>query len=261
MHETRIALVGKYNEIPDAYKSIYEAFIHAGAENECKVRVVPINSEHLVDKKAVEEKLQNMDGVLVAPGFGERGIQGKLNAIRYVRENKIPFFGICLGMQCAAVEFANNVLGLDEAASTEVNPDTTTPIIDMMEEQKNIKKKGGTMRLGAYNCEILPETKAFDSYKSSSISERHRHRFEFNNYYLDKMEEAGMKAVGKNLKTGLVEIIELDNHPWFVGVQFHPELKSTVENPHPLFVSFVKACLENKKKFNDEGVKQAVQNF
>ena len=261
LYETRIALVGKYNEIPDAYKSIYEAFIHAGAENECKVEVKSINSEHLIDHEAVAETLQGFDGVLVAPGFGERGIQGKLNAIRYVRENKIPFFGICLGMQCAAVEFANNVLGLDEAASTEVSPDTTTPIIDMMKDQKNIKKKGGTMRLGAYNCEILPNSKSYLAYNSGSISERHRHRFEFNNYYLDKMEAAGMKAVGKNLENNLVEIIELDNHPWFVGVQFHPELKSTVENPHPLFVGFVKACLDNKKKPNDEALKKAVTNF
>ena len=261
LYETRIGLVGKYNEIPDPYKSIYEAFIHAGAENECKVRVIPINSEHLIDKEVTEEKLQKLDGILVAPGFGERGIQGKLKAIKYVRENNIPFFGICLGMQCAAVEFANNVLGLDEAASTEVNPDTPAPIIHMMEDQKTIKKKGGTMRLGAYACEILQSTKAFAAYNSTSISERHRHRFEFNNFYLDKMEDAGMKAVGKNLENNLVEIIELENHPWFVGVQFHPELKSTVENPHPLFVNFVKACLDNKKKPTDEAVKKAVTNF
>ncbi|WP_242929348.1 CTP synthase [Pontibacter vulgaris] len=237
-----IALVGKYVELPDAYKSIVESFIHAGAYNECKVNIKWIQSEHVTDEN-VASLLHNMDGVLVAPGFGERGFRGKLEAIRYVRENNIPFFGICLGMQCAAVEFARNVLGLQDAASTEMNPNTPHPIIDMMADQKEITQKGGTMRLGAYTCELKKGSKAYSIYGKSKISERHRHRYEFNNKYLADFEQAGMQATGINPETGLVEVIELQNHPWFVAAQYHPELKSTVLNPHPLFVKFVKAAI------------------
>jgi CTP synthase len=246
LNEIRIGLVGKYNELQDAYKSIYEAFIHAGAVNECKVRVIPIHSEALEIATDMQKVLGNLDGILVAPGFGERGIEGKLAAIKYVRENNIPFFGICLGMQCAVVEFARNVAGLKNASSTEVNLKTEFPVIDLMPEQKKIKSKGGTMRLGAYQCHIEKGTKAFQAYGKEQISERHRHRYEFNNEYLDLLKKAGLTISGINSDTGLVEIIELENHPYFVGVQFHPELKSTVENPHPLFVSFVKAAIKKK---------------
>jgi CTP synthase len=246
LQEVRIGLVGKYNELQDAYKSIYESFIHAGAINECKVRVVPIHSEQLEKSSDFEKIFANLDGILVAPGFGERGIEGKLEAIRYVRENQIPFFGICLGMQCAVVEFARNVAGLSNAASTEVNPTSDTPIIDLMHEQKTIEIKGGTMRLGAYDCAVAKGSKAHQAYKSELISERHRHRYEFNNEYLEVLKKAGLTISGTNPATGLVEIVELDNHPYFVGVQFHPELKSTVETPHPLFVSFVKAAMSRK---------------
>jgi CTP synthase len=248
LHFVRIGLVGKYNELQDAYKSIHESFIHAGAVNECRVEVVPIHSEQLEsDYESVEKKIKGLDGILVAPGFGERGIEGKIQAIRYVRENKVPFFGICLGMQTAVVEFARHVLGLENASSTEVNPKTPHPVIDMMPEQKKIKTKGGTMRLGSYDCEVKKQTLAAKAYKSTLIKERHRHRFEFNNAYLEQIEKAGLVASGLNPESGLVEIVELKGHPWFLGVQFHPELKSTVENPHPLFVSFVKACMEHKK--------------
>jgi len=244
LHEVKIGLIGKYNELPDAYKSIYESFVHAGAVNECKVRVVPIHAEALEGSyKDVAKLLAGLNGILVAPGFGERGIDGKLSAIRYARENDIPFFGICLGMQVACVEFARNVLQLNGAASTEVNPDTPHPVIDMMAEQKNITQKGGTMRLGAYDCTLKKKTKALEAYKNVQISERHRHRWEFNNKYLADFEKAGMVATGTNLETNLVEIIEIPKLKWFVGVQFHPELKSTVENPHPLFVAFVKAAM------------------
>lgn len=244
--EVEIGLVGKYNELQDAYKSIHEAFIHAGALNECKVRVRPIHSEGL-DASNVAEKLADLQGVLVAPGFGERGVEGKIEAIRYVRENNIPFFGICLGMQCAVVEFGLNVLNLEGAASIEMKPNTPHPIISLMEEQKRITQMGGTMRLGAYPCEIRRNTKASHAYKSLKVSERHRHRYEFNNAYLEEIEKHGLKPVGINPETNLVEIVELKNHPWFIGVQFHPELKSTVENPHPLFVEFVRAAMKNKK--------------
>jgi CTP synthase len=244
-HHVKIGLVGKYNELQDAYKSIHEAFVHGGAVNECKVNVHPIHSEELEGSyKDVSKVLSGLDGILVAPGFGERGIEGKLMAIRYARENNVPFFGICLGMQCAAVEFARNVLHLEGAASTEVNPNTEHPIIDLMEEQKTVVQKGGTMRLGSYDCELKKKTKAHVAYASSSIKERHRHRWEFNNAYLEKFEKAGMQATGMNTELNLVEILELKDHKWFVGVQFHPELKSTVENPHPLFVAFVKACIK-----------------
>ena len=248
LHFVRIGLVGKYNELQDAYKSIHESFVHAGAVNECRVEVVPIHSEQLeTDFESVAKRIKGLDGVLVAPGFGERGIEGKIQAIRYVREKKIPFFGICLGMQTAVVEFARNVLGLENASSTEVSPKTPYPVIDMMPEQKKIKTKGGTMRLGAYDCEVKKQTLAARAYKNLKIKERHRHRYEFNNEFLEQIEKNGLVASGINPESGLVEIVELKGHPWFLGVQFHPELKSTVENPHPLFVSFVQACMEHKK--------------
>ncbi len=245
--EVNIALVGKYNELRDAYKSIYESFIHAGAVNECKVNVIPLHSE-LINADNVKEKLKNIDGVLIAPGFGARCIQGKLEAIKFVRESKIPFFGICLGMQCAVVEYAQNVLNIADAASVEVNPDTKNPIIDLMTSQKNITAKGGTMRLGAYKCRIQKGTLAHRIYGKTDISERHRHRYEFNNAYVEKIQDAGMIPSGVNPDNGLVEMVEIKNHPFFIGVQFHPELKSTVENPHPLFVHFIKAALVSRQK-------------
>ncbi len=245
VNEITVGLVGKYVSLPDSYKSIAEAFVHAGAENDCKVNLRWISSED-VNRECVDDMLRNLDGVLVAPGFGERGLEGKIETIRYVRENKIPFFGVCLGMQCAVVEFARNVLGL-EASSTELNPKTQNPVIDMMEEQKKIVNKGGTMRLGAYDCKLKKGSKAFAAYGETVIHERHRHRYEFNNKYLEQIEHAGLKAVGVNPGTNLVEVVELKDHPWFVGVQYHPELKSTVLNPHPLFVKFVEAALERKR--------------
>ena len=245
LQEVRIGLVGKYNELQDAYKSIWESFVHAGAMNECRVIVEPIHAETLENLKGSPAKyLSHLDGILVAPGFGERGIEGKYAAIRYCREQNVPFFGICLGMQSAVVEFARNVCNIPDAASTEVSPDTANPIIDLMSEQKTITAKGGTMLLGAYKCQITEGSKAFAAYKTTEISERHRHRWEFNNAYLEQIEAAGLIATGINLESGLVEIVELPTHKWFVGVQFHPELKSTVETPHPLFVDFVKACLK-----------------
>lgn len=244
--EVHIGLVGKYNELQDAYKSIYEAFIHAGAMNECKVHVLPIHSEAL-EQDGVGNKLNNLDGVLVAPGFGARGFAGKLEAIRYVRENKIPFLGICLGMQSAVVEYSKNVLHLPDANSTEVNPDTADPVIDLMPDQQAITTKGGTMRLGSYVCKLAKGSLAHKIYGQTEITERHRHRYEFNNDYLDSIESAGLVASGKNPETGLVEVVELRDHPFFIGVQFHPELKSTVENPHPLFISFIKAALQKKQ--------------
>lgn len=248
-HEVRIGLVGKYNELQDAYKSIHESFVHAGAVNECKVDVIPIHSEELEGPYSiVSEALQGLQGVLVAPGFGERGIEGKIQAIRYVREHQIPFFGICLGMQCAVVEFARHVAGLEGAASTEVQPGTEYPVIDLMPEQKKITKMGGTMRLGAYDCELRRRSKASAAYGSLKISERHRHRYEFNDAFKETLEKAGLLFSGINPQSGLVEIIELKNHPWFLGTQFHPELKSTVETPHPLFVAFVKACTEYQQQ-------------
>lgn len=244
-----VGLIGKYVELQDAYKSILEALIHAGAMNECKVEVRNIHSEYLTPENAID-KLKNLDAILVAPGFGSRGIEGKIDAIRYARENKIPFFGICLGMQMACVEFARNVLGMKKAHSTEMNPDTNEGVICIMEEQKSITHMGGTMRLGAYECEIRSDAKTASFYNSTNISERHRHRYEFNNDYLEAFEKAGMIPVGKNPKTGLVEIVELQDHPFYVGVQFHPEYKSTVENPHPLFMAFIKAAKEQQEKRN-----------
>jgi CTP synthase len=245
--EIRIGLVGKYVELPDAYKSINESFIHAGAKNECKVRVQCIQSETLTPENAVE-KLQGLDGILVAPGFGQRGIEGKIEAIRYVRENNIPFFGICLGMQMAVVEYGRNVLGLEGAHSTEMDMETPNPVIGMMEGQKKITEKGGTMRLGAYACDLKKNSKAAAIYGKPHISERHRHRYEFNNDYLKQYENAGMIPSGINPDNNLVEIVELKNHPFFIGAQFHPELKSTVANPHPLFVNFVAAALAYARK-------------
>lgn len=245
--EVKIGLVGKYVELPDAYKSIIESFVHAGAKNECKVRVEYIPSESIYADN-VKEKLGHLDGVLVAPGFGSRGIEGKIDAIKYVRENNVPFFGICLGMQCSVIEFGRNVLGLKDANTTEIDENAPHPVINMMEEQKNITTKGGTMRLGAYPCDIKKGTKAFAAYGKQHISERHRHRYEFNNKYLAQYEEAGMIASGINPESKLVEIVELKNHPFFVGGQFHPELKSTVANPHPLFIKFVAAAMEHAKK-------------
>ncbi|MGF1925300.1 MAG: CTP synthase [Bacteroidia bacterium] len=245
--DVRIGLVGKYVELPDAYKSITEAFIHAGARNECKVRVEYIPSESIYPDN-VAEKLSHLQGVLVAPGFGSRGIEGKIEAIKYVRENEIPFFGICLGMQCAVIEFGRNVLGLKNANTTEIDETSEHQVINMMEEQKNITSKGGTMRLGAYPCDVKKGTKAYAAYGKQHITERHRHRYEFNSAYLQKYEEAGMIASGINPDSKLVEIIELKNHPFFIGGQFHPELKSTVANPHPLFVKFVAAAMEHAKK-------------
>lgn len=242
-HSVRIGLVGKYVELKDAYKSILESFIHAGTVHKCKVDVVMVHSEE-VEKQGTDALLKDLDGIVVAPGFGERGIEGKIQSIRYARENKVPFLGICLGMQCAVVEFARNVLGLEGAHSKEMNPRTLHPVIDIMEAQKKISTKGGTMRLGAYPCRVVEGTRAFEIYGTSMISERHRHRYEFNNRYLQDFQDAGMIASGINPKEDLVEIVEIPDHPWFVGIQFHPEYRSTVANPHPLFVGLVKAALQ-----------------
>lgn len=238
----RIGLVGKYVELHDAYKSIVESFIHAGAANECKVNIEWIHSESLTAENTVE-KLENLDGVLVAPGFGERGIEGKIAAIQYVRENNIPFFGICLGMQMAVIEYARNVIGWESAHSVEMDTTTDHPVIHLMKDQKDISNKGGTMRLGAYPCRIKKDTLAHKIYGKTNISERHRHRYEFNNKYLKEFEEKGLIATGINPDNNLVEMVELPGHPFYIGVQFHPELKSTVMNPHPIFVNFVSAAL------------------
>ncbi|MGN6400040.1 MAG: CTP synthase [Flavisolibacter sp.] len=242
-----IGLIGKYVELQDAYKSILEAFVHAGAINECKVQVISIHSEFITPEN-VAEKLENLDGLLVAPGFGYRGVEGKITAIKYARETGLPFFGICLGMQMAVIEYGRNVLGIKSAQSSEMDPNADEPVIDMMEEQKKITTKGGTMRLGSYPCQIKENSLAYKIYGNASITERHRHRYEFNNKYLEQYERNGMTASGRNPETGLVEIMEVSNHPFFIGCQYHPELKSTVENPHPLFVHFVEAA----KRFNEE---------
>jgi CTP synthase len=243
VQEVKIGLIGKYIELKDSYKSIAESFIHAGVANECKVQIEWIHSESITAENAAD-KLKGLRGILVAPGFGNRGIEGKIHTIRHARENNIPFLGICLGMQCAVIEFARNVMGLEAAHSTEMDPDTPYPVISLQEAQKAIVNKGGTMRLGAYTCQVTDKSKAFDVYKKTAITERHRHRYEFNNEYLGDFEKAGMIATGLNPEGALVEIIELKNHPWFVGVQFHPEYKSTVLTPHPLFVGFIKAAIE-----------------
>ena len=236
-----IGLIGKYIELQDAYKSILESFVHAGAMNECKVKIVDVHSETITEDN-VAEKLSKLDGLLVAPGFGNRGVEGKITAVKYARENDLPFFGICLGMQMAVIEYARNILGWDDANSTEMEKATQHPVIDLMDEQKDITAKGGTMRLGAYPCQIKEGTLAHTIYGTTEISERHRHRWEFNNKYITDFEKAGLIPSGKNPATGLVEIVELPNHPFFIGVQYHPELKSTVENPQPIFVHFVKAA-------------------
>ncbi|MEO6188555.1 MAG: CTP synthase [Ginsengibacter sp.] len=251
-----IGLIGKYIELQDAYKSILESFIHAGAMNDCKVQVVNVHSEYITEQN-VAEKLVGLDGLLVAPGFGFRGVDGKISAVKYARENNLPFFGICLGMQMAAIEFARNVLGIKDADSTEMNENTLSPVIDMMEEQKEITMKGGTMRLGSYPCEIKENTLAYEIYGTTLIHERHRHRWEFNNKYLPSFEEAGMIASGINPQTGLVEILELSSHPFFIGVQYHPELKSTVENPQPIFVHFINAA----KDFNHSSMMKSQANL
>jgi len=242
----KIGLVGKYIELQDAYKSIYESFIHAGSENKCNVKVKKIHSESITPEN-VAKKLKGLNGVLVAPGFGLRGVEGKVTAIEYVRKKNIPFFGICLGMQCAVIEYARNVLNWEDAHSTEMDETTPYPVINLMEDQKKVTKKGGTMRLGAYDCQLV-SPKLKDVYNATSISERHRHRYELNNTYKDKLNDGNFTIAGFNAKLDLTEIIELKDHPWFVGVQFHPELKSTVEVPHPLFVNFVKAAITHKKQ-------------
>ena len=245
--EVTVGLVGKYVELKDSYKSISEAFIHAGVSNECRVNVRWIHSEKLT-KANIQQELADLDGILVAPGFGSRGISGKIEAVRFARENNIPFLGICLGMQCAVIEFARNVLNMEDAHTMEIAEDSKYPVITMMEEQKNIANMGGTMRLGSFKCELKPNSNTAKAYNTEVINERHRHRYEFNSEYLNQFEEAGMIAMGKNPETGLVEVVEIPSHPWFVGVQFHPEYKSTVANPHPLFVAFVNAAKEYKQK-------------
>jgi len=252
-NKVTIGLIGKYIELQDAYKSILESFVHAGAINECKVQVVNVHSEFITDEN-VAEKLGSLDGLLVAPGFGHRGVEGKIIAVRYARENRLPFFGICLGMQMAVIEYARNVLGLKNAHSTEMDLHTPDPVIDLMEEQKKVTAKGGTMRLGAYPCVIREGSLAQQIYGKTEISERHRHRWEFNNAYLSRFEQAGMIPSGSNPESGLVEIVELPHHPFFIGVQYHPELKSTVESPQPIFVHFIKAA----KEFAE--MKNAVRN-
>ena len=241
-----VALIGKYVELHDSYKSITEAFIHAGSTNETKVNVRWIHSEALTPDN-VRNQLKGVNGILVAPGFGDRGIEGKIAAVEYARTSKIPFLGICLGMQMAVIEFARNVLKLEGANSTEMNRKTSHPVISIMEAQKEVTEKGGTMRLGAWECELTDRSKVYQAYQKTTISERHRHRYEFNNAYKEQLENGGMTATGINPETRLVEIVEIENHPWFVGVQYHPEYKSTVLNPHPLFVSFIKAALEQSK--------------
>ena len=243
-----IGLVGKYVELQDSYKSILESLVHAGSVNETKVNVHSIHSEHIDDE--INEKILKLDGLIVAPGFGSRGIEGKIKSIKSARENNIPFFGICLGMQMAVIEFSRNVLNLKDSNSTEMDENTSNPVISLMQDQKNITNMGGTMRLGSWDCELIENSRAMSIYNSKQIKERHRHRWELNNKYLDDLQDAGLKASGINSKTGLVEIVELPSNHWFIGVQFHPEYKSTVENPHPLFVSFVSACLKynNSKK-------------
>lgn len=245
-HEVTIGLVGKYVELKDSYKSINEALIHGGVTNNTKVNIQWIHSEKITENN-LQSLLNGLDGILVAPGFGSRGISGKIETVKYARENNIPFLGICLGMQCAVIEFARNVIGWKDAHTTEIVEGCNTPVIDMMSEQKEISDKGGTMRLGAYKCQLLPGSKVSSAYQTDKISERHRHRYEFNGKFLEDFEKNGMIATGKNPETGLVEVVEIPEHPWFVGAQFHPEYKSTVDKPHPLFVAFVEAALNNKK--------------
>jgi CTP synthase len=241
-YSIRVGLVGKYVELPDAYKSIAESFIHSGAMNECEVNVEYIHSEEITEKN-ITQLLEGLDGILIAPGFGSRGIEGKISTAKYARENNIPFLGICLGMQCAVVEFARNVLKFEGANSTEINHKTKYPVIDLMEEQKSVIDKGGTMRLGGYKCLISQNSRVYQSYGRTEVVERHRHRYEFNNKFLDDFKNSGMVPVGINPESNLVEIVEIPDHKWFIGVQFHPEYNSTVIKPHPLFVDFIKACV------------------
>ncbi|NEV93789.1 CTP synthase [Psychroflexus sp. YR1-1] len=243
--ELSIGLVGKYVDLQDSYKSILESFIHAGAYNDVKVNVVWINSEQEDHNETIFHQL---DGVLVAPGFGERGVEGKIAAVEYARTHDVPFLGICLGLQMAVIEFSRHVLKLAEANSEEMNPNTPHPVIGLMEDQKDLKQMGGTMRLGAWDCELQPDSKLAEIYGTTQISERHRHRYEVNNAYVNDLEKHGMRCTGKNPQTGLVETIELENHPWFVGVQFHPEYKSTVATPHPLFLGFIEAAKTFRQK-------------
>jgi len=245
--EVKIGLIGKYIELHDAYKSIVESFIHAGAANELRVKVVWINAEKITEK-TIDNQLAYLDGILIAPGFGHRGIEGKIKTSKFARENNIPFLGICLGMQCAVIDFARNVLNFEDAHSSEMDVETPFPVIDLMEEQKSVSNFGGTMRLGSFPCKISKDSKLFLAYKNELVNERHRHRYEFNNKYMKAFKNAGMKFTGVNPDSDLVEIIEIPKHPWFVGVQFHPEYKSTVLNPHPVFVGFIKAAYENKVK-------------
>ena len=240
-------MVGKYVELKDSYKSIIEALTHAGAMNECKIDLRCIHSEKIT-KENLSQTLRDMHGIVVAPGFGDRGIEGKILAVKYAREHNIPFFGICLGMQCAVIEFGRTVLGYADAHSTEMDRNTKHPVIDLMEDQKGITEKGGTMRLGSYLCALKKNSKAYKAYGKSEITERHRHRFEFNNEYMDFYEKAGMIPVGFNPESKLVEIVEIPSLKWFIGVQFHPEYQSTVLHPHPLFVDFVKAVIHHSSK-------------
>ena len=244
----KIAIVGKYIELPDAYKSIIESFVHAGAANDVKVEIKWVSAEEL-DEREPEEFLSDVCGILVPGGFGERGVEGKIKAVKFARENKIPFFGICLGMQCAVIEFARNVAGLEGAHSAEFSLTTPYPVIDLMEEQRGVEEKGGTMRLGAYPCVLKEGTFSFDAYGKKEISERHRHRYEFNNQFRETLEKAGLVIAGTSPDGKLVEVIEIRNHPWFVAVQFHPEFKSRPRSPHPLFVNFVKAAKELEEQF------------
>ena len=246
-NEVSIGLIGKYVELQDSYKSILESFVHAGAANDVKVNVIPIHSEE-INIKSSDQIFKNLNGILVAPGFGERGVEGKIEAIRIAREKNIPFLGICLGMQMAVIEFARNVLGFNKANSTEMDINCKYPVISMMESQKNIKEKGGTMRLGSWKCVLENNSLAHKIYSTNEINERHRHRYELNFEFMKELSQNGMVFSGKNPDTGLVEIIELSDHPWFFGVQFHPEYRSTVEEPHPVFVSFLKASLSHKNK-------------
>jgi CTP synthase len=250
LHNVNIAMCGKYTELPDAYKSVLESFIHSGVENNARVNVHWVSTEKIKNDSDAEKAFNNMDGILLLPGFGSRGSEGKITSCKYARENNIPFLGICLGLQCAVIEFARNVCGLKGANSTEFNKKTPYPVIDLMESQKAIKAKGGTMRLGAYKCNIKKGTKAFSAYRRKTISERHRHRWEVNNRFRDRLTKKGLIISGENSDLNLVEIVELEGHPWYVAGQFHPELKSRVSKAHPLFREFIKASVKhlNKKK-------------
>ena len=246
-HSVKIAMCGKYTELHDAYKSIIESFIHAGVENNTKVEVIWVNTEKIKNDKQAEKTFQGIDGILIPGGFGSRGAEGKILTSKFARENGVPFLGICLGLQCVIIDFARHVCGIKDANSTEFDSKSSNPVIDLMESQKAIKVKGGTMRLGSYDCDIAPKTKASKIYKKKTISERHRHRWEVNNRFVKKMESNGLVFSGMNKDLGVVEIIELSDHPWFIGCQFHPELKSRVDKAHPLFREFVKASLKEKK--------------